>query len=54
MPAPSRPDQRDQGLVLELDLLAGVEIEVADLQRDPGAGLPSASSSALWAAIRLR
>ena len=33
------PDEGDQAVVLEADLLAGVEVEVADLQRDPRAGL---------------
>ena len=33
------PDEGDQPVVLEADLLAGVEVEVADLERDPRAGL---------------
>ena len=55
VPPVRRADQGDQGVVLQADLLAGVEVEVADLERRRAGRIrPSASSRALSAAIRLR
>ena len=39
VPALGRLNQNDQTLVLELDLLARIQIVVADLEHDPGPGL---------------
>ena len=50
-----RADEGDQPVVLEPDLLPGVEVEVGRPRARPaGRSCPSASSRALWAAIRWR